>query len=162
LNQLLETFEENNDSIKSNKEYKDLQINLKTIREMMLQANESNTELHRHMTTIIEHLKILNSSIEKLEKTLPIITELDGIKFFFVKLNFSIFNLDEINKPKLARLGLLNEKIETMKRQRQILLNDFRKKIQDDDITKLVLMRRQENHKVIKNNYFNKKISFCF
>jgi hypothetical protein len=48
-----------------------------------------------------------------------------------------------------------------MKRQRQILLNDFRKKIQDDDITKLVLMRRQENHKVIKNNYFNKKIFFC-
>ncbi len=84
MNQLLETFEENNDSIKSNKEYKDLQINLKTIREMMLQANESNTELHRHMTTIIEHLKILNSSIEKLEKTLPIITELDGIKFFLL------------------------------------------------------------------------------
>ncbi len=37
-----------------------------------------------------------------------------------------------------------------MKKQRETLLNDFRKKIQDDDITKLVLMRRQENHKVIK------------
>jgi hypothetical protein len=63
---------------------------------------------------------------------------------------FFFCNLDEINKPKLARLGLLNEKIETMKKQRETLLNDFRKKIQDDDITKLVLMRRQENHKVIK------------
>jgi hypothetical protein len=38
-----------------------------------------------------------------------------------------------------------------MKKQREILLNDFRKKLQDDDITKLVLMRRQENHKVIKH-----------
>jgi hypothetical protein len=38
-----------------------------------------------------------------------------------------------------------------MKKQREILLNDFRKKLQDDDITKLVLMRRQENHKVIRN-----------
>ncbi len=59
-------------------------------------------------------------------------------------------NLDEINKPKFARIGLLNEKIETMKKQRETLLNDFRKKLQDDDITKLVLMQRQENHKVNK------------
>ncbi len=59
-------------------------------------------------------------------------------------------NLDEINKPKFARIGLLNEKIETMKKQRETLLNDLRKKLQDDDITKLVLMQRQENHKVIK------------
>ncbi|CAF4280092.1 unnamed protein product, partial [Rotaria sp. Silwood2] len=129
--QLLQSFEENNESIKSNKEFKDLQINLKTIREMMLQANENNTELHQHMTTIIEHLKILNLPLEQLEKTLPIITELD----------------DETNKSKLACLRLLNEKVETMKKQRETLLNDFRKKIEDDDITKFVLMRRQENHK---------------
>jgi hypothetical protein len=37
-----------------------------------------------------------------------------------------------------------------MKKQRETLLNDLRKKLQDDDITKLVLMQRQENHKVIK------------
>ncbi|CAF1355817.1 unnamed protein product [Rotaria sordida] len=131
--QLLKIFEENNDSIKSNKEYKDLELNLKTIRDMMLQANESNIELHRHMTTIIDHLKILNLPLEQLEKTLPIITELD----------------DEANKPKITRLALLNEKIETMKNQREMLLNDFRKKIHDDDITKLVLMQRQENHKTL-------------
>jgi predicted nucleic acid-binding Zn-ribbon protein len=84
--QLLKTFEENSDSIKTNKEYKDLQLNLKNIRDMMLQANESNIELHRHMTTIIDHLKILNSPLEQLEKTLPIIKELDGRKkFFFLK-----------------------------------------------------------------------------
>jgi len=46
----------------------------------MLQANESNTELHRHMSTMIEHLKILNLPIEQIEKSLPIIPELDGIK----------------------------------------------------------------------------------
>ncbi len=74
----LKTLEENFDSMKSNKEYKDLQLNLKTIREMMLQANGSNVELHRHMTTIIDHLKILSSPLEQLEKNLPIITELDG------------------------------------------------------------------------------------
>ncbi|CAF4180831.1 unnamed protein product [Rotaria sp. Silwood2] len=136
--QLLQSFEENNESIKSNKEFKDLQINLKTIREMMLQANENNTELHQHMTTIIEHLKILNLPLEQLEKTLPIITELD----------------DETNKSKLACLRLLNEKVETMKKQRETLLNDFRKKIEDDDITKFVLMRRQENHK----NLFSEQI----
>ncbi|CAF3555017.1 unnamed protein product, partial [Rotaria sp. Silwood2] len=136
--QLLQSFEENNGAIKSNKEFKDLQINLKTIREMMLQANENNTELHQHMTTIIEHLKILNLPLEQLEKTLPIITELD----------------DETNKSKLACLRLLNEKVETMKKQRETLLNDFRKKIEDDDITKFVLMRRQENHK----NLFSEQI----
>jgi hypothetical protein len=116
----------------------------------MLQANESNTELNRHISTMIEHLKILNLPIEQIEKSLPIIPELDSIKnkiqFIF---NYPILNLDEINKSKFSRLGLLNEKIETMKKQRETLLNDFRKKIQDDDITKLALMRRQENHKVI-------------
>ncbi len=80
FDQLVQTFEENNDSIKSNKEFKDLQINLKTIREMMLQANESNTELHRHITTMNEHLKILNSPTEQLEKSLPYCNEYDGIK----------------------------------------------------------------------------------
>ena len=54
-----------------------------------------------------------------------------------------------MNKSKFARIALLNEKIETMKKQREMLLNDFRKKIHDDDITKLVLMQRQDNHKVI-------------
>lgn len=33
-----------------------------------------------------------------------------------------------------------------MKNQRETLISDFRKKIQDDDITKLVLMQRQENN----------------
>jgi hypothetical protein len=78
--QLLENIGENSN--------KDLQINLKTIREMMLQANESNTELHRHMTKIIEHLKILNLLPEQLEKTLPVIPELDGIKLL---INFNKF-----------------------------------------------------------------------
>ena len=35
-----------------------------------------------------------------------------------------------------------------MKKQREMLVNDFRTKIHDDDITKLVLMQRQDNHKV--------------
>ena len=48
----------------------------------------------------------------------------------------------------MARLSLLNEKVETMKKQRETLVQDLRKKIEADDITKLVLMRRQENHKV--------------
>lgn len=63
-------------------------------------------------------------------------------------------SLDEINKTKLTRLALLNEKIQTMKNQRETLLNNFRKKIQDDDITKLVLMKRQENHKVNQDIFF--------
>lgn len=63
-------------------------------------------------------------------------------------MNFVHGYLDEANKAKLARLVFLNEKVETMKKQRETLLADFRKKIHDDDITKLVLMQRQENHKV--------------
>lgn len=78
--QALTNLEEKNDSVKSDKEYKDLQVNLKTIRDMMVQANESNIGLHRHMTTIIDHLKILQLPMEQLEKTLPIITEFDGMK----------------------------------------------------------------------------------
>jgi len=78
---------------------------------------------------------------------------------FFLLLIFDY--LDETNQPKIARLALLKEKIETMKKQREMLLNDFRKKIHDDDITKLVLMQRQDNHKVIDlNNFFNS--IFCF
>ncbi len=119
---------------------------------MMLQAEPSNTELHRHMTTIIEHFKILNSSIDQVEKTLPVIAEFDGRKILETQF-FPIVLLDEPNKPKFARLGLLNEKIETMKKQRETLLNDFRQKIQNDDITKLVLMRREENHKVIQRKF---------
>ena len=61
----------------------------------------------------------------------------------------NILHLDEANKPKIARLALLNEKVDTMKKQREMLLDDFRKKIQNDDITKLVLMQRQDNHKVV-------------
>jgi hypothetical protein len=70
--------------------------------------------------------------------------------------------LDEANKPKLARLALLNEKVETMKKQREMLLNDFRKKIHEDDITKLVLMQRQDNHKVIHWKEFFNFQSFFF
>lgn len=36
-----------------------------------------------------------------------------------------------------------------MKKQRETLLSDLRKKLQDDDITKYVMTERQENHKVI-------------
>jgi predicted nucleic acid-binding Zn-ribbon protein len=101
FDQSLKTLEENFDSIKTNKEFKDLQLNLKTIREMMLQANDSNIELHRHMTTIIEHFKILNSPLEQLEKTLPIITELDGRenKKIFISKNcfLSIIQMKQIN-----------------------------------------------------------------
>lgn len=64
----------------------------------------------------------------------------------------SFIDLDETIKPKLARLGLLSEKVETMKKQRETLLNDFRRKINEDDITKHVLMQRQENHKVLFND----------
>jgi hypothetical protein len=78
--ELLKTLKENNDSIKSPKEFQDLQNNLKSISDMMIQANESNIDLHRHMTTIIEHLNILNSPLEQLEKVLPTIAELDGMK----------------------------------------------------------------------------------
>ncbi len=79
---------------------------------------------------------------------------------FFLLLIFDY--LDETNQPKIARLALLKEKIETMKKQREMLLNDFRKKIHDDDITKLVLMQRQDNHKVIDLNKFSVLSSFFF
>lgn len=80
-----------------------------------------------------------------------------------VKNNLVFDYLDETNKPKLARLALLNEKVETMKKQREMLLNDFRQKIHNDDITKLVLMQRQDNHKVIDfNNNDNNKYLLCF
>lgn len=49
-----------------------------------------------------------------------------------------------------------------MKKQREVLFGDFRKKIQDDDITKLVLMQRQENHKVKKKGRFFLDLDICF
>ena len=47
---------------------------------MMSQANDSNIELHRHMTSIIDHLKILSSTPDQLEKSLPVMMELNGKK----------------------------------------------------------------------------------
>ena len=35
-----------------------------------------------------------------------------------------------------------------MKNDRDLLINNFRRQIQDDDITKLVIMQRQNNHQV--------------
>ena len=163
LDQGLKTIEQNTPSITSNKEFKDLHNNLTNINDMMLQANTSNIELHRHMTSIIEHLKILAAPLQQMEQTLPVIAELDGLTslpprssslthtHFF---SCSFPRLDESNKPKFARLALLTEKIETMRKQREMLVNDFRRKLQDDDITKLVLMQRQENHQVNRH--------FCF
>ncbi|CAF1153019.1 unnamed protein product [Adineta ricciae] len=140
LEQSIEAIEKVNVFIKTNKDYKDLQMNLKNIRGMMSQANDSNIELHRHMTAIIDHLKILGSTPDQLEKSLPMMMELN----------------DENNKSKLARLSLLNEKVETMKKQRETLVQDLRKKIEVDDITKLVLMRRQENHKSLFSDQLKK------
>ncbi|UJR31730.1 hypothetical protein I4U23_019210 [Adineta vaga] len=140
LEQLLQTFEEINILVKTNREFKDLQTNLKNMSQMMSQANDSNIELHRHMTTIIDHLKLLNSTPDQIEKSLPLMIELN----------------DEITKSKLARLTLLIEKVETMKKQREILMKDLRKRIENDDITKLVLMRRQENHKSLFSDQLKK------
>jgi hypothetical protein len=49
-----------------------------------------------------------------------------------------------------------------MKKQREKLLTDLRQKIQDDDITKHVLLQRQENHKVINTFLFLQIKSLCF
>ena len=80
--QTLRTVEDAIPAYASKEEYRDLQNNLRTIREMIVQADTSNTELHRHTTTILEHLNILTSPLEDLEKTLPIISELNGSKRF--------------------------------------------------------------------------------
>ena len=77
LDEALRTFDE------SNKEAKEMKTNVKTIGEMMNQANENNLQLHRRMSGIIEHMKILHGPLEQLEKSLPTIPELDGRKNSF-------------------------------------------------------------------------------
>lgn len=72
LDESLQTFDE------SNKEAKEMRTNVKAIGEMMSQANENNVQLHRRMSTIIEHMKILHGPLEQLEKSLPTIPEIDG------------------------------------------------------------------------------------
>ena len=74
LDESLRTFDE------SNKEVKEMKTNAKAISEMMSQANENNLQLHRRMSTIIEHMKILHGPLEQLEKSLPTIAEIDGKK----------------------------------------------------------------------------------
>ncbi|CAF1202317.1 unnamed protein product, partial [Didymodactylos carnosus] len=130
--QNLQNFEENgNDLVKQNKELKNLQLNVKTTIDSLARANENNAELHKRMVTLSEHLKLLGSPLDQLMKTLPTIAELD----------------DENNKPKISRLKTLVEKVDVMRKQREQLMNDFRKRIQDDDITTLVIMHRQDSHK---------------
>lgn len=76
--QLLEHFQDYNDDMRSNKEFKDLQTSVQTIRKIVVKTNENKPELYQLMTIMLEQLKILSLPIEQLEKTLPIITELDG------------------------------------------------------------------------------------
>lgn len=63
----------------THRELTDLKSNIESVQQMMLQANENNVELHRHMTILVEHLKILSSPLAEMEKSLPIITELEGL-----------------------------------------------------------------------------------
>lgn len=76
VNQQISQLEQSLDSCEE--DYKDLRNNLHTIREMIFQAASNNSELHRHTKTIVEHMNILSSPVEELEKTLPMITELNG------------------------------------------------------------------------------------
>ncbi|CAF0803217.1 unnamed protein product [Didymodactylos carnosus] len=151
FNQELKIFIENgNDAVKQNKELKSLQSNLKTTIESLSRANENDVELHKRMVTISQHLKLLGSPLDQLEKTLPVITELHGKtnkKLLSFLEFYSLVFLDENNKPKLSHLKTLAEKIEVMRKQREQLINDFRKKIHEDDITTLMIIRRQDSHK---------------
>ena len=66
------------EAYKSNEDFKDIQGQLQSMKPLMVQANESNVELHRHMACIIEHVKLLHSPLDQLEQALPVIPELDG------------------------------------------------------------------------------------
>lgn len=94
LEQSIEAIEKANVFIKTNKDHKDLQTNLKNIRDMMSQANDSNIELHRHMTSIIEHLKILGSTPDQLEKSLPVMMELNGKRKNKLYFRFKVFSME--------------------------------------------------------------------
>lgn len=63
-----------------NEDSKEIETDLKNLKDLLAQANETNVELRRHVTKIFEHLKILHSPLEQLERTLPTINELDGKK----------------------------------------------------------------------------------
>ena len=62
----------------SSTELKDIENEIESLGQLMLKANETNTDLHRHMTIIIEHLNLLHSPMEKIEENLPKIIEIDG------------------------------------------------------------------------------------
>jgi chromosome segregation ATPase len=81
LNELIETMEEDNEPLKSNKELKDIIAGLTNIRENMSKAHANDVELHRRMTLIMDHLKMLQGPLDQLERTLPAIGELDGTVF---------------------------------------------------------------------------------
>ena len=59
-------------------DFDEIEAELKNLKDLLAQANETNVELHRHVTKIFEHLKILHSPLEQLERSLPTINELDG------------------------------------------------------------------------------------
>jgi hypothetical protein len=61
----------------------DINVQLQVTSQFMIQAHESNIELHRHMTRIIEHLKLLHLSTEQFEQELPMITAFNGRKYAF-------------------------------------------------------------------------------
>lgn len=73
-----QSLEQTDEIYKSNDAYKDIQSQVQSMKPLMVQANESNVELHRHMTSIIEHVKLIHSPLDHLEQTLPVIAELDG------------------------------------------------------------------------------------
>ena len=128
-----------------------MRIQLQAISNLVANGNERNVDMHQRMLHMLEHFKALRS-LSSLELALPALTELDGrdMKRSCIDSFDDPMCLDEQKKVKLARLLLSKEKVETMKNQRETLLKEFRHKLQNDDITKLVLLQRQGNQRVSK------------
>ena len=75
LEQDLKLFE---DTDPTNNDVKELKLKLQNIHQIVIEANESNVNLHQRMVKVMEHLKILSSPLNELEKSLPTIAEIEG------------------------------------------------------------------------------------
>lgn len=128
---------------------KELREDFAQYREANLHATRSNTELHKAVAAHSDNLKMLSLPLSELKKQLPAPTAPAGIVFvpgfsFFISGPFPHAG----QSPEGAELKRIWAKVDEMKVQRGTLLEQLRKQVVDDDLTKILLANREKDPKV--------------
>ena len=99
---------------------------LKKYQEIHQVASESNSKLHQAIQVHVDNLKILSKPLDELQKHIP-----------------SMADLDQEAEASIAEFQRIVKKVDEMKTQRVKLLDELRDEILSDDITKKLVIHKE-------------------